>query len=603
MIKKILTIIFLVGALFTISMGMERDDFDFKKIGDRPAIFVAPGFRYLAEAEAGIKLNIDLKYHGVALGDVNGDNYDDILVSNMLGPHAYYLNNGDGTFTDRSSTLPNYNYYGHGIVLFDPDNDGDLELVIGNAFYEPNQFFLNDGSGNFTEMNDRLSGRTDGTRGVVALDFNNSGNIGLYFVNFYVANELFANRGDGTFVEEAGLYNCQDTSATKEGSQGVTSVDYDNDGFMDIYISRWKSSIPNQRNVFYRNQGNSFVDVAPSLGLNREDNNGAAFSDLDNDGWKDLIICSHQDNFRLRVYKNNGGTFSDITRTANIIAGSNTGFSAITADLNNDGYEDIIVPGHYFNTQIYFNMGNFKFTGMVTGIEEYLGDSRSVAVFDYDNDGDQDIVIVGKKATGVRLYQNLLNPDSLSGTNYLQVVVMNPNGSYGAPGTKLYLYSNRWVTGNPVKYKEVKSAEAYLSQSTPVTHFGLGSTQQVSMNVRFLTGEEKFILDIDANNKYYIGFLPGITITSAWVVQEESFLFESPRYLKFEFSPLTRIDTLKIYTRVNGGWSIKEERQINNWEDNLMIEADDNIEEYAFQYEYSNNGKNYVSFTTFYTPQ
>jgi hypothetical protein len=134
---------------------------------------------------------------------------------------------------------------------------------------------------------------------------------------------------------------------------------------------------------------------------------------------------------------------------------------------------------------------------------------------------------------------------------------MNPNGSYGAFGTKLYLYSNPRVTGNPVKYKEIKSAEAYLSQSTPVTHFGLGSTQQVSMKVKFLTGEEKFLWDIDAKNKYYVGFLPDITINSAQVVQEESFLFVSPRYLQFNFAPLTQIDTLKIYTRVNGVWSLR----------------------------------------------
>jgi hypothetical protein len=584
-------------------MGKEGDEFEFEKIVVQPEIFVTPVFRYVSEVEAGVKLNIDFQYHGVALGDVNGDNYDDILVSNMLGPHAYYLNNGDGTFTDRSSTLPNYNYYGHGIVLFDPDNDGDLELVIGNAFFEPNQFFLNDGNGNFTEMNDRLSGRTDGTRGVVALDFNNSGNMDLYLVNFFVSNELFTNQGDGTFVEEAALFLCQDASASKDGSQGVTTVDYDNDGFMDIYISRWQSSIPNQRNVFYRNQGKSFVDIAPVLGLNLEDNNGATFSDLDNDGWKDLLICSHRNNFRLHVFKNNGGTFSDVRRETPILTGSGTGFSTIAADLNNDGYEDIIVPGHYFYTQLYFNMGKFQFDGMVTGMEEYLGDSRSVAVFDYDNDGDLDIVIVGKKETGARLYQNLLNPDGLSGTNYLQVVVMNPNGSYGAFGTKLYLYSNRWVMGNPVKYKEVKSAEAYLSQSTPVTHFGLGSAQWVSMKVNFLTGEEKFLWDIDANNKYYVGFLPDITINSAQVVQEESFLFVSPRYLRFNFAPLTQIDTLKIYTRVNGVWSLQEERQMNNSLDSLMLEVDDRVEEYAFLYEYNDSGKNYVSFVAFYTPE
>jgi hypothetical protein len=600
--KKILTILFLIPVLFSFSMSMEGEEFDFDKIGNPPGILVTPVFRYVSEAEAGIKLNIDFMYHGIALGDVNGDNYDDILVSNMLGPHAYYLNNGDGIFTDRSSTLPNYDYYGHGIVLFDPDNDGDLELVIGNAFYEPNQFFLNDGQGNFTEMNDRLSGRTDGTRGVVALDFDNSGSMDLYLVNFYVANELFSNRGDGTFVEEAMLYNCQDTSATKEGSQGVTTVDYDNDGFMDIYISRWRMAGSSQRNVFYRNQGKSFVDVAPDLGLNLEDNNGATFSDLDNDGWKDLIICSQRDSQKLKVFENNGGTFNDVTDIANIQTGFASGASAITADLDNDGFEDIIVPGHYSTTKIYFNNNGFQFTRMVTGIEEYLGDSRSVAVFDYDNDGDLDIVIAGKRATGTRLYQNLLNPGEISGANYLQLVVMSPNGSYGAFGTKLYLYSNRWVTGNPVKYKEVKSAEAYLCQSTPVTHFGLGNTQQVSMNVKFLTGEEKFILDIDANNKYYIGFLPGITINSAQVVQEESFLFESPRYLRFNFSPLTQIDTLKIFVKMNGIWFLKEERQMNNSLDSLMLETDDNAEEYGFQYEYTNNGKTYLSFAAFYTP-
>ncbi|UCH97243.1 MAG: CRTAC1 family protein [Candidatus Aminicenantes bacterium] len=601
--EKILTILFLILVLFSFSMGMGGEEFDFEKIGDPPAIFVTPVFRYVGEAEAGIKLNIDFMYHGIALGDVNGDNYDDILVSNMLGPHAYYLNNGDGTFSDRSSTLPNYNYYGHGIVLFDPDNDGDLELVIGNAFYEPNQFFLNDGSGNFTEMNDRLSGRTDGTRGVVALDFDNSGSMDLYLVNFYVANELFSNLGDGTFVEEAMLYNCQDTSDTKEGSQGVTTVDYDNDGYMDIYISRWRMSGSSQRNVLYRNQGKSFVDVAPVLGLNLEDNNGATFSDLDNDGWKDLMICSNRNNLKLRVFKNSRGTFSEVTDIANIQTGYASGASAVTADLDNDGLEDIIVPGHYSTTKIYFNNNGFQFTRMAVGIEEYLEDSRSVAVFDYDNDGDVDIVMAGKRATGARLYQNMLNPNEMSGANYLQLVVMSPSGSYGAFGTKLYLYSNRWATGNPVKYKEVKSAEAYLCQSTPVTHFGLGGTQQVSMKVKFLTGEEKFLLDIHANNKYYAGFLPDITINSTRVVQEESFLFEGPRYLRFDFSPLTQVDTLKIFVKMNGIWSFKEERQIINSLDNLMVEVDDNAEEYALQYEYSNNGKNYVSFATFYTPQ
>lgn len=606
--KKIFTVLFLTVALFNISMGMEKENKDLKEIGSNPAVSTIPVFTYVTEGESGISLNNNFKYHGIALGDVNGDNYDDITVSNMQGPHAYYLNNGNGIFTDVSSNLPDYNYDGHGIVLFDSDNDGDLDLVIANAGSESvgyglNQFFLNDGNGSFTEMTDRLSGRRDGTRGVVAFDFDNSGSLDLYFVNHQVENELFSNQGNGTFTEVAASWNCQDTSPPKDGSQGVTTVDYDNDGLMDIYITRTFYTIPDQRNVFYRNQGDSFVNVAPSLGLDLDDNNGSTFSDLNNDGWLDLFTCSNGNNNVLRVFRNIEGSFTEITDITNIETGSASGFSAIAADLNNDGFEDIIVPGRYATSRIYFNTGNFQFTELTTGIEQYLGDSRSVAVFDYDNDGDMDIVITGKRATGVRLYENLLNPHQRNDSNYVQLVVMNPNGGYGAFGTKLYLYSNNFLSGSPFKYRQIKSTEAYLSQSSPVNHFGLGTRLNTSFRVEFLTGEEKFLYDIDANSKYYIGFLPDIAINNVQEIQEESFLFVGPRYLDFNFDAITEIDSLKIFVRMNGIWSLLEERQITDSSlSSLMLEADDSVGEYGFQYSYSNNGKNYISYVTFYSP-
>ncbi len=553
--RKIMHIcVIAIGLIITSFLNSENLLLSYKHKNYNKSTGIIPLFKLIPEDKSHIKVNPDYLYHGIAIVDVNNDGYDDFLVSDMLKPHAYYLNNGNGTFVDKSVDIPFYGYWGHGIVLVDIDNDGDLDLFIANAQKgEPNQFFINDGKGNFTEQTDLLPSEALETRGIAVLDVNNDGLYDIYFVNFYDKNELIINRGNLNFVEMSKEWGCEDNPPNKDGSQGVTAIDYNNDGLTDIYVSRYQFTIPNQKNVLFENKGNSFVNVAGELGVDVEDNNGAVFSDLDNDGWYDLIISSHRNSNPLIIFKNNNGFFEDFSKKLDLDTGTETEFSIITADLNNDGLQDIIVPGHNSYTKVFINLGDFNFKEVKTGLEKYLGDTRAVGVFDYDNDGDLDILFAGKRM-GIFFFENHLDPASRSGANYIDVLFKAPTGNIGAIGSSIFLIRQQEEFEKYISFKsdgystlQIKGPEAYLSQHSLVQHFGIGGDKSISLKVRFTNGDVKYLLNLSKNKKYFAGFISDVQINLE-EYEEESLLFKT-HYKHLNLNLTEEMDKILLFVK------------------------------------------------------
>jgi len=297
--------------------------------------------------------------------DYDNDGDIDVFVANLrgrngtyAGPNRLYRNNGDGTFTDVAAqahpALPSPNAPAFGAAWGDYNNDGWLDLYVVNRREVRNQLFRSngdDGSGvTFTEVAADL-GLDDEKAGLEAvwLDYDNDGDPDLYLSQDKKGgNRLWRNNGDGTFQD----VSVETGSNVTIDSMGLAVGDYNNDGYLDIYITNIVDSgaPPDVSNILLRNQGDgTFENVAPQLGVKVDRYSwGTSFLDHDNDGDLDLFVVnwsavggnSQAENV---FFRNNGnGTFSDATGEVGV-GDSSPGFGVAVGDYNDDGYLDMFV--------------------------------------------------------------------------------------------------------------------------------------------------------------------------------------------------------------------------------------------------------------------
>ncbi|SRR5579871_5113 len=269
---------------------------------------------HLLPDEQGRTFKINLYDHGsgVAVGDFDGDGFDDIYFVNELGPNALYRNKGDGTFEETTDAA--------GVAMGD-------RVCVGATF----------------------------------VDYDNDGNLDLYVTSTRGGNVLFRNLGHGKFkdvTKEAGLTHIGH-------SQTGVFFDYDNDGLLDLFLTNtaaWTSDFydkdvhywagkenfggvilsAKESNVLYRNNGDgTFTDVTAKAGLKgRGWAADAAVFDYNDDGQMDLFVTSMFG--RCQLYRNDGGYFTDAT----LDVLKRTPWGAIGTkvfDLNNDGRLDLFV--------------------------------------------------------------------------------------------------------------------------------------------------------------------------------------------------------------------------------------------------------------------
>ncbi len=236
-----------------------------------------------------------------------------------------------------------------------------------------------------------------GPAGITAADYDNDGFYDL-FIPDGVESKLFRNKGDGTFEDvtaKAGL-------AGLDGVSVALFADYDNDGYKDLFVSR--TFKPNQ--LFHNNGNGTFTEVTKKAGIGEDCcTTVASWGDYDNDGFLDLYVGRYLDprtdiptTFYARnglpnqLYHNNGdGTFTNVTEKAGV---GETGLclGTVFGDYDNDGYPDIYVVNDFGRKTLYHNNRNGTFTDVTvkSGTLAY-GAGMSASMADYDNDGKLDI--------------------------------------------------------------------------------------------------------------------------------------------------------------------------------------------------------------------
>ncbi|MDZ7345655.1 MAG: CRTAC1 family protein, partial [candidate division KSB1 bacterium] len=498
--------------------------------------------------------------HGVIIADLNNDLLPDIYISNAVRyadhlPETLYLSSPNGYVEcDKARGVDDpYGWTGsHGICFVDYDNDGDYDIFNATTD-DRNRLYQNDGNAFFKNVTD-LAGLPlirivfpdfdsapygYGTRGVVAFDADNDGDMDLFAVNWGPAesrydmtkiikvpeqpNEFYLNNGNGTFksVTNSGLTHPPNRSWM--GTQGVAAGDIDNDGDIDVLIIHRNYTgiaedgrkiegfdsgrqVPNQLMI---NDGTGkFTDETAARGLfdPLNDANGATLADYDNDGDLDIFIPPKaKTRGKIRVYRNRGnGFFDDVTDQLNL---TQWGFSTFLFDADNDGDLDLIAPRTRDTTLFYRNRGNGTFELLSnTGVELYNYDPRGGAVADIDNDGDLDLYLADANKelqtnAGNRLFRNELN----STNRWLKVTGRGPKGDLGGFGTKIWVFDRGHMEEMTrlVGYREVQNAYGYLCQDDPVQHFGLGQRDSADVKVRLLDGTVLKMYSVPANTRLY----------------------------------------------------------------------------------------------------
>ena len=332
---------------------------------------------------------------GVAVGDYDNDGYPDLYVTSY-GKNILYHNNGDGTFTDVTAKA---GVAGGGWSVsagfFDYDNDGKLDLFVtrymewdtkhskdcgGNfhTYCPPEEFpsttsilYHNNGDGTFTDVSQRsgIAAKKGRALGVAFADYDGDGFTDIFVANDGMQQYLYHNNGNGTFTElglEAGTALSED--GRRLSGMGVVFQDYDNDRRPDVMVTE----LPREIYGVYHNDGGgafSYRSLEAGLGVLSSGSSGwgVGLEDFNNDGWKDLFVAQGHvlDNVEHidpslhylelpLVAMNHNGRFERVDSGSTV---PEAGRGAAFGDLNNDGWEDVVMTSLSNHPQVFMNNG------------------------------------------------------------------------------------------------------------------------------------------------------------------------------------------------------------------------------------------------------
>lgn len=460
----------------------------------------------------------------VAVADYDGDLDLDIFIVALAqdeanSPETYsrlFRNNNDGSFTDVTlqSGLTNLlpfnpdteEYYGlkgfkHGVSWGDYDNDGYPDLFFTHSYKI--QLFHNLGNGTFTEVTEAAgftSVNTCRNTGATWFDYNNDGFLDIYISDWAACNtnSLYLNNGDGTFQNVT--LQTQINTITNHASYIAFPFDINADGWMDLYVSNDYSE-PNS--LFVNQSGSSFSEQASNYGLDSMlDDMGIAISDFNNDGAFDFFITGIDEN----AFLVNDGTnhFNELGVTNNLQP-SGWSWGTRFADFDLDGDEDlIIVNGFEFQersteSNVYYKNLNIEGQNGFSDVSENVQfNDLTVSVeavdFDYDNDGDLDIFVTNSDQQSFFYENKLLNYNEPNSLNWFKVNLQGTLSNRDAIGTTLTLTTNQGVI------KRYYSGVGFLSQSLKAVHFGLNTETQISeLTIQWPSGTIDTFQNLDAN--------------------------------------------------------------------------------------------------------
>lgn len=473
---------------------------------------------------------------GATVVDINNDGFEDLFITSGTTEDRMYLNNGDGTFKDiyKESGLDiTKGFVTQGVVSADVNRDGyrDLFITTINTTDSSQQIpraknllFLNNGNMTFSDATSafKLDRYNSFSTGPSFGDVNADGYpdlfIGNYFQNFEgtlgvlkdativsahqtAAPYLLINKAGEYFEDEAENYGI-----THKGfGFGALFTDFDNDGDQDLLVNQdfGYKAVPN---FLYENEypRKTFLDVSKSSAMGLTENAmGSAVGDYNNDGLLDYYVT----NIKFNLLMENQGVGRAFVDKAKELGAYSFAISwgANFADFDHDGDLDLYVSNGDLNPNctpmgnFYFENNNsiFKETGRAKGVNDY-GIGRGSVVFDIENDGDLDILVVNQKAvkeyptaSKTRLFRNDIN----SG-NWLRVALQGVESDKNGIGSRVEL-----VAGGVHMIREIDGGgSSHMSQNSTIAHFGLGKATKVdSLIITWVGGKKQILLDQSTN--------------------------------------------------------------------------------------------------------
>ncbi len=524
---------------------------------------------------------------GVSVVDINQDGYQDIYLC-FGGPNAadkranaFYINNGNNTFTDRAKEYGLADT-GHSVqaVFLDYDKDNDLDMYLltnitdelgpnvirpkrnNGEMINTDRLYQNNGNGTFSNVSRQAGILKEGYGlGVSVCDINQDGWPDIFVSNDYVSNDLlYINNHDGTFTDQASRV----FKHTSYSAMGNDVSDYNNDGLLDLIEvdmlpadnyrkkmmlgatnhDRYRSEIQYgydpqfMRNSLQLNQGldhdgvPNFSEIGMLAGVSASDWSWCPlFADIDNDGWRDLIITNgyprditNRDfiNYRAQEYMQQNQ--------------QQGGGSKIYSALQK-------LDGAFLNNFIFQNKKNLGFED----VSKNWGFTQSsystgAAYADLDNDGDLDMIVTN---TGIPAFVYKNNTDSIYHNNFLTISLNGPTGNKNGYGTKINLYANGLNS-----FQEHQTIHGYQSSMQDEIHFGLGKATHVdSIVITWPNGQLQHLTNVKANQILKINFTESKTetfqnkkIESDWITNATNlginFLHKETPYTDFNIQPL-----------------------------------------------------------------
>ncbi|WP_370479259.1 FG-GAP-like repeat-containing protein [Tamlana flava] len=439
--------------------------------------------------------------NGVAIADYDQDGDLDLFVvakakdqEGIEKSHSrLFSNNNDGTFSDvtnssglvdlfleseNSELYSGLTGYKYGAFFGDYDNDGFPDLFLTNN--SKIQLFHNESNGQFREVTEEAGFQKHNTclnSGAMWFDYNNDGLLDIYLTiwgSYCANNRLYKNNGDGTFSDVSDILK----GATNKYSYQGLPFDFNRDGWLDLYVANdynWQTN-----DLFINESGNSFIEQSNVYGLSHSrDDMGMAIGDYNNDGFFDFFITTINDNVLLTNKGNN--TFEDFAPQYNLVE---TGWSwdVSFSDFDLDRDEDLFVVNGFKSTPVknfYFkNLFANDGDGFIDSSEKSgLGEmtiSVGAGIFDYDNDGDLDIVVTNNDRPSY-FYENTTTDfvEPSDNLHWFKVKLQGTVSNRDAIGTTV---SIKTASGSLYRYY---TGKGFLSQNLRPVHFGLGADTEV----------------------------------------------------------------------------------------------------------------------------
>jgi enediyne biosynthesis protein E4 len=512
---------------------------------------------------------LETKGNGVAFLDYDGDGWLDVYLTDGSRIEGFptgqeptghlYHNNQDGTFTDvtASSGLAHPGWQ-TGVCIGDFDNDGHEDLLL--TYWGQNRLYHNNGDGTFTDVTVRAGLKQSRTRwgaGCNFLDYDKDGKLDIFVANYvefdpsdatgpggskdcqwkgmpvlcgprglpHGRNVLYHNNGDGTFADVSESSGIAKSSGDAIGS---VSVDFDNDGWPDIYVAN--DSTPSE--LYHNNHNGTFSEIAQDVGAafsadgDVQGGMGLAVGDYDADGWFDIFKTNFSDDTPNLYHNIGGGRFDDAVFSAGLgTLTSLVGWGAGFLDVDNDGWLDLLyVNGHVYPEVdrykmdsayrqprvLYRNLGTGRFENVSSRAGPAFSErfsSRGAAFGDFNNDGRVDVVIANMNDKPSLWLNDSVNPNhaillSLTGTR----------SNRSAIGTRV-----RLLAGGHSQIEEVHSGDSVMSMSDLRLHFGLGNANRVdAIEISWPSGLIERLQDLPVDRIIFLREGSGIVRTESF---------------------------------------------------------------------------------------